>query len=315
VLDSLAVPLGDRRGSNPFLENMQMDVTISVARDTWVRNSTANVEIYTPVDVDLLHVRVDNARQAITLEGTINADRGEYTIAGRAFKLTTGSATFLGTADIDPLLQLSAQYEVPRRNREALTILINIGGYLSAPRMTLSSNAQPPLPQSDLISYLAFGRTSTSLLSPEGSGIGGGGLGVIAQQQLAGLGVGAFTDAIVRGFEDQGTRAGLDVFRIHPGTLPDELNFGGYFQNVLRSTQIEAGKYVVPHLYAALEGHATAVLPGLRLEYESRGGFSWRATWEPRYLPLKPSLTEVSGATQAQQARVFGAFLFWIRRF
>lgn len=315
VLDSLAVPLGDRRGSNPFLKNMQMDVAITVARDTWVRNSTANVEIYTPVGVDLLHVRVDNARQAITLEGTINADRGEYTIAGRAFKLTTGSATFLGTADIDPLLQLSAQYEVPRRNREALTILINIGGYLSAPRMTLSSNAQPPLPQSDLISYLAFGRTSTSLLSPEGSGIGGGGLGVIAQQQLAGLGVGAFTDAIVRGFEDQGTRAGLDVFRIHPGTLPDELNFGGYFQNVLRSTQIEAGKYVVPHLYAALEGHATAVLPGLRLEYESRGGFSWRATWEPRYLPLKPSLTEVSGATQAQQTHVFGAFLFWIRRF
>jgi hypothetical protein len=213
------------------------------------------------------------------------------------------------------MLQLSAQYEVPRRGREALTILINIGGYLRDPRLTLSSNAQPPLPQSDLISYLAFGRTSSSLLTPEGSGLSGGGLGLLAQQQLAGLGLGAFTDALVRGIETQGTSAGLDVFRIRPGVLPDELNFGGYFQNLVRATQFEAGEYLTPHLFAAVEGRASArTLPGLRLEYETPSGWSWRTTWEPRYRPTEPTLAEISAAA-ARQRRVFGSFLFWTKRF
>ncbi len=316
VLDSLAVPAAYRPAApSEFLKNLRVDVGVTIAHDTWVRNSSMNVEIYTADGGDPLHVRMDSAGRTFTLEGTINADRGEYTVAGRPFKLTTGSVTFLGTADFDPTLQLSGQYEVPRRNSEALTILINVGGYLHAPRLTLSSNAQPPLPQSDLISYLAFGRTSTSLLSPEGSGLGGVQLGIIAQQQLAGLGLGAFTDGFVRDFERQGRRAGLDVFRIHPGTMPDELAYGGYFQNFLRSTQVEAGQYISPRLFAALEARATPTWPGLRLEYESRGGFSWRATWEPRYLPVTPSLAEVNAATLAQQTRVLGAFLFWIRRF
>jgi translocation and assembly module TamB len=315
VLDTLDAPLQYRRSQNTLMRNLQMDVRMTIARDTWVRNHTLNVEIYTPDDVDPLHVRADNANQVLTVDGTINADRGEYSVAGRQFKLTTGSATFLGTPTLDPLLQLSAQYDVPRPNREALTILINIGGYLRSPRLTLSSNAQPPLPQSDLISYLAFGRTSSSLLSPEASGISGGGLSFIAQQQLAGLGLGAFTDVLVHSIEDQGSRAGLDVFRVHPATLPDELNFGGYFQNFLRGTEFEAGKYINRRLFAALQGRASGTLPGLRLEYESRGGFSWLATWEPRYLPISPSFVEINAATAPKPRRVLGAFFFWTHRF
>lgn len=315
VLDTLDAPIQYRRGQSTLMRNLQMDVQLTIARDTWVRNHTLNVEVYTPDDVDPLHVRADNANQVLTLDGTINADRGEYSIAGRQFKLTTGSATFLGTPTLDPLLQLSAQYDVPRPNREALTILINIGGYLRSPRLTLSSNAQPPLPQSDLIGYLAFGRTSSSLLSPEASGLAGGGLGLIAQQQLAGLGLGAFTDVLVHSIENQGSRVGLDVFRVHPAVLPDELSFGGYFQNFLRGTEFEAGKYINRRLFAALQGRASGTLPGLRLEYESRGGFSWLATLDTRYRPQTPSFAELNAASTAPSQRVLGAFFFWTRRF
>jgi hypothetical protein len=115
----------------------------------------------------------------------------------------------------------------------------------------------------------------------------------------------------VRSFEDQGNKAGLDVFRIHPGVIPDELSFDGYFENMLRSTQIEAGEYLTPQLFAAVEGRATGSLPGLRLEYEARNGFSSRATWEPRYRPMQPSLTDA----EAAQQRVLGLFFFYTRRF
>jgi translocation and assembly module TamB len=310
VLDTMDVAEELRRLPPPILRNLQADVGITVARDTWLRSPTANVEIYTPEDGEPVRLTIDNSAQAIILEGTINADRGEYSLAGRQFELTTGSITFLGLPDPDPLLQLSAQYQVPRRNREALIININVGGYLSEPRITLSSNAQPPLPESDLISYLAFGRSSTSLLDQGGSGITGSELGFLAEQQLAGLGLGAFVDASVAGLEEQGAEAGLDVFRVRPAPLPDELNIGGYFQNLLRGMEVEAGKYLTPRFFLSAQGRTSGDLPGLRLEWQNPNGFSWHALWESGYLPQQPSLGDV----QATQTRVFGAFLLWSRR-
>lgn len=311
TLDTLNAPEQFRRGPHPLLRNLVMDVRVTIERDTWVRNSSLNVEIYTPDDVDALRVRVENAQQAIRLEGTINADRGEYAVAGRQFQLTAGSFTFLGARSIDPMLQLNAQYEVPRRNREALIIQINIGGHLSEPTLALSSNAQPPLPESELISYLAFGRTSSSLLTQEGSGLIGGGIGLLAEQQLAALGLGAFTDAIVRTLEEEGTDAGVDVFRIRPGSVPDELSTGGYFRNLASGTELEIGEYFGKRLFGAVEARATGAWPGLRVEYETASGFSWRTTWEPIYRPSAPSFAE----TQAVQGRVLGTFFFWTRRF
>ena len=49
--------------------------------------------------------------------------------------------------------------------QQALTIRILVGGTLNSPALSLDSDAQPPMTQSDLISYLAFGRTSSSLLT------------------------------------------------------------------------------------------------------------------------------------------------------
>jgi len=311
VLDTLQVAPELRRLPPPILRNLHADVGITVSRDTWVRSGTAIVEIYTPTEGEPVRLTIDNAAQAVILEGTINADRGEYTLAGRQFELSSGSVTFLGNPSPDPLLQLSAQYQVPRRNREALIILINVGGYLSEPRISLSSNAQPPMPESDLISYLAFGRSSSSLLDPSGSGITGSELGYLAEQQLAGLGLGAFVDASVSGLEQQGSKVGLDVFRVRPAPLPDELNISGYFGNVLRGMEVEAGKYLTPRFYLSARGRTSGALPGLQLEWQRADGFSLDATWESGYLPQQPSLADES----ATQTRVFGAFLRWTRRF
>ena len=301
---------------NPLLDNLNLDVDVRVARNTWVRNSDGNVEIYTPDDVEPLSVRF-SPEDGFALEGLINADRGEYTYSGRLFELTTGSVTFLGGSDFDPLLQLTASYEVPRRGREALSIQIHVVGPLSEPRVTLESTAQPPLPQSDLLAYLAFGRSSSSLLDLNASGISGGGdgggVGALAQQQLAGLALGALLDEAVGSLEREGTRAGLDVFRIHPAALPEELAFSGYFQNLLRGTELVAGKYVTRRVFLAAQGRTTTESwPGFRLEYTARGGLSLEATWEPRFLPTEPSLAVDQEATSA---RAFGAFLFWRRRF
>jgi hypothetical protein len=80
---------------------------------------------------------------------------------------------------------------------------------------------------------------------------------------------------------------------------------------MLRATEIEAGEYLTPQLFVAVEGRGTGSLPGLFVEWENRGGLSWRTTWEPRYLPMRPSLT----VEEARQQRVLGTFFFYTRRF
>ncbi|MBX6363219.1 MAG: translocation/assembly module TamB [Gemmatimonadetes bacterium] len=318
AIDTSRVPPGVLPRPNPLLENLTVDVALRVERNTWVRNTDGNVEIYTPQREGPLHVRLDRRARTLTLEGVINADHGEYTFAGRTFQLTTGSMTFVGGPTLNPLLQLTAQYDVRRQGQEALIIQIHVLGDLQHPRVTLESNAQPPLSQSDLISYLAFGRTAGSLIDVSGSSIATGpgrtlgGLTAVAQQQLGPLALGAWVDQAVSEVERQGSRAGLDVFRLHPGGIPDEFAFQNYFANLVRGTQYEAGKYLSRRLFVSLGGDFYTS-PGVAIEYRTPGGFSWRTTWLPVYLPGQPTLSV--NDRNSTQARSFGTFFFWNRRF
>ncbi|MEX2530975.1 MAG: translocation/assembly module TamB domain-containing protein [Gemmatimonadota bacterium] len=300
-------------GPNPFLENLRVDVGLRVDRNTWVRNSDTNVEIHTPEDVEPLRIRMNVEGDGLVLDGSINADRGEYTFSGRVFSLTTGSAVFVPGGELDPLLQLTANYEVEQPGREALVIQIHVAGTLTDPQVTLESSAQPPLPESDLLSYLAFGRSSTSLFGAGGSGLAGEGIGSMAQQQLATLAIGALVDEAVADVEREGTQAGFDIFRVRPADLPPELAFSGQVGNFLRGTEVLLGRYVGNRLFVAAQGRTTTdAWPGLRLEYRAPGGFLAEGVWEPRYLPREPTLMTTQAA---QSARVLGAFIFWSRRF
>jgi translocation and assembly module TamB len=303
---------------NALLANLRVDVAVSIAPDTWVRNSQANVQVYTPAETGALAITMDRAAQALTLRGTVNTDRGEYTFAGRRIRLTQGTVVFLGQTPFDPILQLKAEQEVRLPNRPAFAIQLLVGGTLRVPRLTLQSNAQPPISESDLLSYFAFGESTSSLLQPGsggslGAGSGGGGallgpVGALATQQLGATAVGTVVDQI----EQQARRSlNLDVFNVTPAPVPPELALQGYF-NVFRGAQFEAGRYLSSRWFVAGQGRTAAVLPGMRVEYRTQSGFQWVTSWEPRYLPQQPSL---SLSQAPSTTNVFGVFLQWQQRF
>ncbi|HEX7239896.1 MAG TPA: translocation/assembly module TamB domain-containing protein, partial [Longimicrobiaceae bacterium] len=303
---------------NPLLANLRVDVDVSIAPDTWVRNSQANVQVYTAAETGALTVNMDRATQSLALRGTINTERGEYTFAGRRIRLTQGSVIFLGDAPIDPILQLKAEQEVRLVNRPAFAIQLLVGGTLRTPRLTVQSNAQPPIAESDLLSYFAFGESASSLLQTGaggslGGGTGGGGvllgpIGALATQQLGATAVGTVVDQI----EQQARRSlNLDVFNVTPAPLPPELALQGYF-NVFRGAQFEAGRYLSSRWFIAGQGRTAFVLPGMRLEYRTLTGFQWVTSWEPRYLAQQPSLTL---SQDPKTTNVLGMFLQWQRRF
>ena len=318
AVDSLNVDPDALPQGNPLVDNLRVNVDVRVSRNTWARTADARVELYTPDDADPLHVEIDRAQDALVVRGVVSTNQGEYSLAGRRFELSSGTVTFLGNPEFDPLLQLTAIHEVPQPGREALEIQINIGGNLSNVEIQLSSNAQPPLTQSDLISYLVFGRSSSSLLDQGSSGVTSGpengqNLGALATQQLASLALGALVDGVATDLENEADAAGLDVVRIFPGKIPDEFAFDDYLNNVLRGTQYEAGKYLNRRLFLAAQGRfSTDTYPGMRVEYRTPAGFRWVTTWEPSYLPSEPSFATPE---EVRQKRVFGLFLLWERRF
>jgi len=275
--------------SSPLLENLRVDVDVTVNRNTWLRSRDANIEMFTEEPI-----RVHREADALALTGVISTDRGEYTFLSKRFDIKRGSATFVGGPELNPALQATGEYEVALAGRQAFNIRVLIGGTMRRPKLTLESDAQPPISQSDLLSYLAFGQSSTSLLQLEGSGLTGAtatgnliGVGAaLAMQRMVAVALGVMVDEV----EGDATRSlGADVFNIEPADVPTEIGAVGSF---LQGTRIEAGKYFSPYFFLALQAQLQfRAAPGLRAQYRTPKGWRFEAAMENRYILQPPSLS------------------------
>ncbi|MDQ2889199.1 MAG: translocation/assembly module TamB [Gemmatimonadota bacterium] len=309
VLDTNNVALRDLfPDRSPLLANLRMDVALMVDRDVFVRSRDANVEVYTDAP---LRISVNNAKQSFLIDGVILSDRGEYRFQSRLFQIRQLAATFTNTPDLNPILQVTGEYDVQLPTREAIAIRIVISGTLNAPKIALESDAQPPISQTDLLSYLAFGRSSSSLLQQEGSGLTTGGSGggnivgagaAFAAKQVAAAALGALTDEAA----GQAARSlGADFFNITPADV--SLDAGSF----LRATQVEFGKYIQTNTFLQIQVRpdpASLQRPGFDLthRFNTRTGYRIDASFEPRYLLKQPTLATNQ---TPQTTSAFGLFL------
>lgn len=294
--------------TSPFLANMRMNLALTVDRDVFVRSTAANVEVYSDGDI-----RVTRERGGSTprLDGVLLSDRGEYRFQSRRFQITRGSATFANLPEINPTLQVAGQYLVQLPSRPAFNIRILISGTLDQPKIALESDAQPPISQTDLLSYLAFNRSTTSLLMQEGSTLTSGGAGsgnlvgtgaAFAARQVSAAALGAVTDQVA----GEAARAlGADVFTITPVDVSlDAASF-------LRGMQVEFGKYVQTRTFLGMQlrpAPGSLQRPGVTLTHRFPGmsGYRLETSFAPRYLPRQPSLS-INQIPQTTSA--FGMFL------
>jgi translocation and assembly module TamB len=310
VLDTAV--LADRElfpSQSPLLANLRMDVNLQVDRDVFVRSADYNIEVYSDGD---LAVHVNRAKQSLVLDGVLLSERGEYRFLSKRFAINRGSATFTNSEELNPTIQVAGGYEVNLPGREAINIRILVGGTLRNPQIALESDAQPPIPQSDLLSYLAFGRSSGSLLQLEGSGLSSGdnvvGRGAeLASRQLAAVAVGVLTDQFAG---EAGRELGVDVFNISPADVQSDVG------SFLRGTEIEAGKYIRSNTFVALQVRpdpAALQRPGILFQHRFPGlkGYSLETSFQPRYLLKDPTLDLQAPNTTS----VFSLFLIRNWRF
>jgi translocation and assembly module TamB len=156
-----------------------------------------------------VHVRKDPGGK-IALVGTVNTVRGTYEFQGRRFNLERdGTLRFVGSSQINPLLNITATREIPNTG---VIATIHITGTTTAPQLALSST--PPLPESDVLALIVFNRPVNELGSGERSSLAATAGGIATGFIAAPLG-----DSIGRALD-------LDLFEITTTTEAGGLGAG-----------------------------------------------------------------------------------------
>ncbi|MGW8265869.1 MAG: translocation/assembly module TamB domain-containing protein [Longimicrobiales bacterium] len=273
-----------RASQNPFLQNLMLAVDLSMSRDGWLRGKDLNVEM----DGDL-QVFWDRAQRDLAMVGELEAVRGYYTVLGRQFQVRSGGVRFVGTPGVNPNLDIEAYYRLRTGDGDQWDIIANVGGTLLTPRVSLTSNAAFGIAESDLVSYLIFGRPAYALASAQNQyvqGAAGSLLGAAGGATLnLGLGaVGSQLGSVVA------RDSPVDFLAIRQGSYVDPFA-GAFGWNTVSTTQVEIGQYLTPDLFAALMwrpftslgASAQSEFAGLRLEWRLQNFWTLEAFVEDRF--------------------------------
>lgn len=155
-----------------LLQNLSMDnVTVEVGEDVWLRSPEANIKLGGALRVTRSLSR-DRNRSVLALSDSLTVERGTYSlllgIVQPRFEVERGVVRFFGDPDLEPALDVTALHTIrelrPNSNRQDIRIRVSIGGTTSHPTLSLSSADNPPIPESDLLSYLVTGEPAYALL-------------------------------------------------------------------------------------------------------------------------------------------------------
>jgi translocation and assembly module TamB len=156
-----------------FLNALQLDnVQVGLGDDVWLRSREANVKLAGTLNVAkvppgtprLPGTSTNPILAHFALQGDLTADRGTYVLnlnpVQREFSVMQGGrVSFLGTSDNNPLINISAQYNVKRSGRPDLVVVATVNGPLyPGPKVDLTSTESYTISPSDLVSYLLIGQ-------------------------------------------------------------------------------------------------------------------------------------------------------------
>jgi len=200
--DTLQVP--------EFLNLLEGDVEIRIARKTWVRNPQLRLELGGNINMSM-------KKGDFLLKGPVYIVRGQYDLFGRRFTVIQGNIDFQGANDINPPIYLEAEYVYRTVGREKRALVLVVTGNLEYPVITfLESNN--PISQDDAISIILYGRKRDELSFGSQSDM--------AEMDVSAAATGIFSnivsDRLTKSFNDQ---LKLDVIEVNATDNWQSANF------------------------------------------------------------------------------------------
>jgi translocation and assembly module TamB len=138
---------------NRFLDSLTItNLGVDIGTDVWLRSAEANIQLAG-------QVQLSKTRQAYAPSGVLEAVRGNYTLkigpVTRDFAVERGTVRYFG--DLNAGLDIRARHDVRAVRGEEIPVVAVITGTLYAPKVTLESTFNPPISQTDLVSYIVTG--------------------------------------------------------------------------------------------------------------------------------------------------------------
>lgn len=218
--------------------NVALNLTVTAPGQVFVRGRGLFAELAG-------RITVGGSTAAPVPVGVFRLRRGSFDLAGTSLTFTSGDIRFEGSGKLDPALNL-----VATSISGNIVATLTVGGFASAPKITLSST--PELPQDEILAQLLYHQSAGSLSPVQLASA------AAALAQVSGMG-GAVFDP-------------LNSLRQELGL--DKLTIGGGQSGT--GATVEAGRYVAPGVYVgakqAADGSGTQatvqidLLRGLKLE-------------------------------------------------
>jgi translocation and assembly module TamB len=272
--------------------------------DVWLRSHEANIQL---AGSFIVSKDVEAGASRYRLDGTLRAVRGTYRLVvgptSKEFRVTRGTVRFFGTPDFNPVLDIVAEHSVQSVSGANLVVRVVIGGTLQVPKLSLESDERPPLTESEIVSYLLFGRASFE--QPSGvAATAGTSEQAIFQAAMAGLA------GVVSGELEQTLVANLgipvDYVAIRPGA--------GTVGDIFGSTRVEAGSQIGKRTFLTLNAGLCQVARGLSsqtlgasIEYRLLAHWAVEASIEPTSQECRPAGFQIRPPAPYQ----VGFDLFW----
>jgi hypothetical protein len=152
---------------NRFLDSVRIrDLALTMGSDVRLRSTEADIFLEGRV---LVQKEADRYR----LDGTLRTPRGTYQLTvgptiRKPFTVTRGEVRYFGTTDLNAALDIEARHQLRGQRGENVAVLVHVGGTLLAPRLTLTSDVEPPLTNEEILSYLVIGAPNVQ----SGRGVG-----------------------------------------------------------------------------------------------------------------------------------------------
>jgi len=306
--DTGLASLIERQGLGPEFQSVFLDslhirnLDLDMGSDVWLRSGEANMQLTGTVTLS-------KQQNAYLLSGTLQAPRGVYRLklgpVTREFVVSQGTVKYFGTPDLDAELNIEAKHTVhpvptpSQRNPDDITVVAHITGTLYVPRVSLEAERQD-LSQTEVISYLLFGKPSFELSGGQGSLTDQNAL----LQSVASVLSGELERTLI---SDLGIP--LDYVEIRPGVPTDPLS----------GVQLAVGRQLGPKTFVVVnagfcQGRPVAVTNtiGLSLQFRMNSEFRTEASFEPVRTCTVDPLGDPQNTTVPRQV---GFDLIWERRY
>lgn len=149
-----------------FWKNLRFDLTLQSAGEVWVKNKDVQVDL-----AGSLKVNKAPGEERLAVAGVMRVIKGTIDVQGHNFKVEKGTVTLPGKPGVPGTLAGQAVSKM-----QDVTLFLDIAGPTSKPLLHFSSD--PPLPPTDVLSYLVFGRPAATLSREEFNTVGQQALGV-----------------------------------------------------------------------------------------------------------------------------------------